>query len=168
MTLKAQSAHPPRRSLDRLWIVVADGGVARILAISDERDHLRVLREHHSPDAHLKTHELVDAPVGRSFESASPTRHGIASRLDPHAEQKHHFIAGLAEALNQDSDADLFDQLVLIVTPAQSHLLLAGLNPRAAAKVLDSIHKDLTKELPQAIWERLIAAKLMPPRRPAA
>ncbi len=159
-----KSSFPHRKSLDRLWIVVADGGVARVLAVSEDRGHIEVMREMASHNIHLKTHDLVSDRGGRSFESASPTRHAIAPRHDPHVEQKHHFIQAVADVLSEDDRAGLFDQLILIVTPAQAKVLEDGLNPLTRAKVRETIHKDLTKESPSDVWERMIEAGLMPPR----
>ena len=164
MTHTEESALPHRTSLDRLWIVVADGGVARVLAVSEDRTKLEVLREAHSAGAHMKTHDLVSDRQGRSFESASPMRHGIASRHDPHVEQERHFIHNLAEMLNQDDQAHRFDQLILIVTPVQKKQLHDGLKPATAKKVVETIAKDLTKESPHDLWERLAEAGLMPAR----
>ncbi len=159
-----QGDFPHRKSLDRLWIVVADGGNARVLAVSEDRSRIEVMREMTSANLHLKTHDLISDRAGRSFESASPTRHAIAPRHDPHVEQKHHFIQALADVLGEDDRAGLFDQLILIVTPAQAKVLQEGLDPQTRVKVRETITKDLTKESPNHVWERLIEAGLMPPR----
>ena len=164
MPSSSQSGFPNRKSLDRLWIVVADGGRARVLAVSADRGHIEVLREMTSENLHLKTHDLVSDRNGRSFESASPTRHAIAPKHDPHVAQKHHFIQALADVLSEDNRAGLFDELILVVTPAQQKTLQDGLDPLTQAKVIETIGKDLTKEAPSDVWARMIAAGMMPPR----
>ena len=155
---------PRHPSLDRLWIVVADGGAARILAVSEDRSRIEVLREMNAPTMHLKTHDLVTDRAGRSFESSSPTRHAIAAKHDPHEQQKSHFIQTVADLLGEDNRAGLFDRLILIVTPAQAKTLQDGLDPQTRARVRETITKDLTKEAPNHVWERMIEAGLMPPR----
>ena len=164
MSRTPQSSVPHRKSPDRLWVVVADGGAARVLAVSEDRGHIEVMREMISANLHLKTHDLVSDRAGRSFESGSPTRHAIAPRHDPHQEQKHHFIQALADILGEDNRAGLFDRLILIVTPAQAKALRDGLDPLTRARVSETITKDLTKEPPNQVWERMIEAGLMPPR----
>lgn len=164
MSHESESNFPARRSLNRLWIVVADGGAARVLAVSDDRSRIEVLRDMDAANVHLKTHDLVSDRAGRSFESASPTRHAIAPKHDPHVEQKHRFIQSLAELLNQDNQAGLFDQLILIVTPGETKVLHDALDALTRTRVRETITKDLTKEAPSHVWERMIAAGLMPPR----
>ena len=164
MPTSSHSASPHRTALDRLWVVVADGGHARVLAVSKDRGHIEILREMTSENLHLKTHDLISDRMGRSFESASPTRHAFAPRHDPHVEQKHHFIQAVSDILGDDNQAGLFDELILIVTHAQQKALLEGLDPPTRAKVIETIGKDLTKEAPSHVWDRLIEAGLMPPR----
>ena len=164
MSHESESNFPARRSLNRLWIVVADGGAARVLAVSEDRSRIEVLRDMDAANVHAKTHDLVSDRAGRSFESASPTRHAIAPKHDPHVEQKHRFIQSLAELLNQDNQAGLFDQLILIVTPAETKVLHDALDALTRTRVRETITKDLTKEAPSHVWERMIAAGLMPPR----
>ena len=155
---------PPRTSLDRLWIVVADGGAARVLAVSEDRSRIELLRDMDAANMHLKTHDLVSDRAGRSFESASPTRHAIAAKHDPHVEQKHRFIQSLAGLLNEDNQAGRFDQLILIVTPAEAKMLHDALDAPTRQRVRETIHKDLTKEAPSHVWQRMIEAGLMPRR----
>jgi protein required for attachment to host cells len=152
------------RKLNRLWIVVADGGAARILAVSEDRSRIEVIREMVSTTMHLKTHDLVSDRAGRSFESSSPTRHAIVPKHDPHMEEKHRFIQSLADLLGEENRAGRFDQLILIVTPAQVKVLQDGLDPPTRARVRETITKDLTKEAPNHVWGRLIEAGLLPPR----
>ena len=44
MSHSSESSLPHRKSLDRLWIVVADGGHARVLAVSADRVRMEVMR----------------------------------------------------------------------------------------------------------------------------
>ena len=164
MPTSSSTGFPHRTALDRLWIVVADGGHARFLAVSQDHSRIEVMRELTAENLHLKTHDLVSDRMGRSFESGSPTRHAYAPRHDPHVEQKHHFIQAVADVLGEDNRAGLFDELILIVTQAQEKALLEGLDPPTRAKVFETIAKDLIKEAPSHVWDRLIEAGLMPPR----
>jgi protein required for attachment to host cells len=155
---------PHLQSVHRRWFVVADGGTARFLATSKDRTKLEVLREVAAPGVHLKTHDIVSDRPGRSFESASPTRHGIAAKNDPHEMAKERFIAEVAELLCQENEAGRFDELVLIVTRAQAATLQEALDPATRARVRETLTKDLTKEPVHALYDRLIADGLLPPR----
>ena len=158
----AKSVHS--RNLDRTWIVVADGGAARILAVAPDHTHLVSLHDITSPDMHRKTHDMVTDRPGRSFESATPGRHAIAAKTDPHEQAKERFVHGLGVTLNQHRAAGDFDVLVLAVTRAQVHELEEALDAGTKACVASRISKDLVKTSNADIWARLIEDGVLPPR----
>lgn len=153
-----------RRALERLWIVVADGGAARVLGVTGDRRGLTVLREIASVDAHRRTQDLVSDRAGRSFESGSTTRHAIAPRHDPHDAARDRFIAQLAAMLIEDNRARQFDELILIVAQGYSGKLRDALDGGTRDRVRETIVKDLTKQPLLEIHSRLIEAGLLPPR----
>ena len=129
--------------MDRLWIVVADGGQARVLGIAADRRGLNALREMTSVDAHRRSQDLASDRPGRSFESANPTRHAIAPRQDPHEEARERFISQLALMLSEDNRAGQFDELILIVAPGLSGTLRDALDEPTRARVRETLVKDL-------------------------
>jgi protein required for attachment to host cells len=148
--------------LDRVWIVVADGGQARVLGVTGDRRGLTVLREVTSVDAHRRTQDLVSDRPGRSFESASTTRHAIAPRHDAHEEARQRFINQLAVMLIEDNRARQFDELILIIPPGLSGALRDGLDDATRTRVRETVVKDLTKAPLPDILERLVEAGLLP------
>ena len=63
--------------------VIADGGQARFIQPgADEALHVWAALE--SPTLHQKAHDMGSDGPGRAFESATPTRHAMAPRSDPH------------------------------------------------------------------------------------
>lgn len=158
------SVDPASVPLERRWIVVADGGSARFLAVSPDHTSLVAQREVTSTDIHRKTHDLVTDRLGRSFESASPTRHGIAPKHDPHEMAKEHFVQALAEMLNQDNQAGHFDELIIAINGSQAATLRHALDAATSARIVEILNKDLTKTPVNDIWDRLIESGLMPPR----
>lgn len=164
MSEAVQMSHSRRRALERLWIVVADGGGGRVLGVTGDRRGLTVLREIASVDVHRRTHDLVSDRPGRSFESASATRHAIASRHDPHDTARDRFIAQLAAMLNEDNRARQFDELILVVAHGYSGKLRDALDKGTRARVRETIVKDLTKQPLTDIHARLVEAGLLPPR----
>lgn len=151
-----------RHAPERRWIVVADGGAARVMALTAERNGLAVLHEMESADRHSKTHDMVSDRPGRAFESASPTRHGVEAKTDPHALAKERFVEAVAGWLNGQASA--FDDLVLLVTPAQAGTLTGALLPAVRERVRETITKDLVKTPNPEIMDRLIEQGLLPPR----
>jgi len=158
------AATTPRKSLDRRWIVVADGGSARVLTISADRTSLVTQREMVSADIHRKSHDLTSDGPGRSFESGSTTRHAIEPKTDAHELAKERFVGDVAAMLVEQNRAGAFDELVLIVTRAQAKTLKSALDTATAARVTHTLTKDLVKTPNAEIWDRLIEAGMMPPR----
>ena len=117
-----------RRPLDRLWIVVADGGRVRVLGVSGDRRGPTVLREMTSVDVRRRNQDLVSDRPGRSFESASVTRHAIMPRHDAHELARGRFIGQVAQMLIEDNRARQFDELIQIVAPDLSSVLRDALD----------------------------------------
>ena len=152
-----------RKPLERVWVVVADGGQARVLGVSGDRRGLTVLREMTSVDAHRRTQDLVSDKPGRSFESGSPSRHAVAPRHDAHEQARERFISQIAVMLNEDNRARQFDELVLIVAPGLSSTLRDALDEPTRARVRETLVKDLTKVPLRDVHARLVEAGLLPP-----
>lgn len=151
-----------RRPLDRLWIVVADGGRVRVLGVSGDRRGPTVLREMTSVDVHRRNQDLVSDRPGRSFESASVTRHAIMPRHDAHELARGRFIGQIAQMLIEDNRARQFDELIQIVAPDLSSVLRDALDEPTRARVRETVVRDLTKVSPQEIHGRLVEAGLLP------
>jgi protein required for attachment to host cells len=163
MSRGARVARVRRRPLDRVWVVVADGGQARVLGVTGDRRGLAMLREMTSVDAHRRTQDLVSDRPGRSYESASPTRHAIAPRQDAHEQARERFVSQLALMLIEDNRARQFDELILIVAPGLSGPLRDALDEPTRARVRETLVKDLTKVPLLEIHARLVEAGLLPP-----
>lgn len=163
------NTHPNR------WIVIADGGHARVLALAPDGNNLTLVHEMNSPDVHKKTHDQVTDHPGRSFESANPaghanaTRHAIAAKTDPHDESEKHFVKAVATYLNKQHQAGAFEDVVLVVDRSHAHVLKEALDHNTGAKVVQVVTKDLVKTPNNDIRDRMAEEGLLPPRpsRPA-
>jgi protein required for attachment to host cells len=152
-----------RRPLDRLWIVAADGGHARILGVTGDRRGLVVLREMASMAAHRHARALASDRQGRDFESAGKARRACVPRPDSHDLIQDRFVAQLACMLSEDNRARQFDELVLIIPRELSAPLSAALDPGTRARVREALLKDLVRAPLADIHDRLIEAGLLPP-----
>lgn len=152
-----------RRPLDRVWVVVADGGRARVLGVTGDGRGLAQLREMTSVDARRRTRDLVSDRPGRGYDSASTTRHAITPRQDAQEQARERFVGQLAVMLTEDNRARQFDELILIVAPGLSAKLRDALDEPTRARVRETLVKDLTKAPLQDIHDRLVEAGLLPP-----
>ena len=137
----------------KIWIVIADGGRAKIVTPRDDVPGYSLVTEFDSADLHHRTRDLVSDRPGRVQESAYSGRHAIAPHHDPHEAQKLDFMRQLARHLNDRNRAGDFDEMVLLAPPRCLHALREALDAGTAKKVTHEAGEDLTKlpfaELPQ-------------------
>ena len=128
------------RHPERLLIVLADGERARLVrpgAVSGFATDAVLT----SDTAGKRSSDLVSDRQGRSFESASPTRHAFTPRHDP----KQQAELAFAQAVAARIDTERFDALVLVALPRSLALLTEALGAPARAKLHATLPKDLMK-----------------------
>ena len=163
MSQQPRVARARRRPLDRVWVVVADGGRARVLGVTGDGRGLAQLREITSVDARRSTRDLLADRPGRGHDSATTTRHAVTPRQDAHEQARERFLSQLAIMLSEDNRARQFDELILIVAPGLSATLRDALDEPTRARVRQTLVKDFTKVALQDIHDRLVEARLLPP-----
>jgi protein required for attachment to host cells len=124
------------------WILLADSGNARIIERVAPFGKLKeVLNLTHT---HELTHEHGDDRPGRSFESASPTRHAYEPRSDWHELQKEDFARELATILKNAYETKEFEELSIFSAPHMLGLLRHHLNKSALdSKIIKEYPKDV-------------------------
>ncbi|MBV8654188.1 MAG: host attachment protein [Alphaproteobacteria bacterium] len=128
-----------------IWVVIADGSRARIVVPTERKATYATIRSFDSPDSRLPARELGRAALGRTQESATPSRHGIEPRSDPHDRLQKEFAGEVAEALNGASESGMFDRLVLVAPQSVAAPLRHALDEAVRHKIAEVIAKDLTK-----------------------
>jgi len=129
----------------KLWIAVVDGEHARILVAGETDGRYRTERMIDSAAAHQRSADLGSDRPGRSFESATSTRHAIAPRHDPHDLAKRRFVEDVARQVNEAAEQGLFARLVLAAPSHALHDLRAALSATAAARLVGIVQKDLVR-----------------------
>ena len=134
--------------------VIADGGHVRfVFPAPDNALHTRTATD--SLHLHDRSSDLGTDRPGRSFESASITRHAIAPKNDPHQMEKQEFARTVAKQLCDLSAENGFNELILV---APSHVLAEiqeHLDVTTAAKLVGTLAKDLTKVPDNALYPHL-------------
>lgn len=126
-----------------LWILLADGGNARII----ERNGLfgtldEIHRLTHSHESN--TEHGADRP-GRGFESSGNTRHAYEPRTDWHEQQKDAFAKDLVKLLNEAHLNQKFDELYVLAPPKMLGLIrqhIANTNHHIGDKISKESSKD--------------------------
>ena len=139
-----------------IWFVLADGAKARILQrkSSDPR-HFEVVADEESTEAQLHGHDLVADQAGRSYESATPLRHAIEGKTDPHEAAKLRFETQIAELINRAAAQGLFDTLVLVAPPRVLGDMRQALSAQARERLILEEGKDLLGLSQQMLINRL-------------
>jgi protein required for attachment to host cells len=126
----------------KLCIVAADGEHARFITPAAD-NALHTTERLDSAAAGQRTSDLVSDRLGRSFESASPTRHAITPRHDPHELEKEKFGREVAARINALGAAGAFDALALVAPPPILGLIQDALSSETRAKLVGTLAKDL-------------------------
>ena len=134
--------------------VIADGGHARFVRPASD-NALHTLEAVDSTSVHKRTSDLGTDRPGRSFESASPTRHAMTPRHDPHDLEKTRFAQFVGERVSAMAAEGAFNELVLV---APAHILTeirSALDQAAVAKLVGTLPKDLVKTPDHELWPHL-------------
>lgn len=108
------------------WILLADGGNARIMERVAPFGKLKEI--FHLTHTHQSTHEQGDDRPGRTFQSASPTRHAYEPPSDWHELQKEDFAKELATLVKDAYQTQKFAELSIVSPPHMLGLLRSQLN----------------------------------------
>jgi len=129
------------KKAQRTWIVVADGGHARILESGRPHSGITV-RLDLTSDARQTAGKLAADRLPRTQESKSPARHGITPRISLKDHEKRAFAARLADYLK--GGLGNFDQLVLVAPIRFLNLVRETLPDDVSKKISVMRGKDLT------------------------
>ncbi len=132
-------------------IAVADGSIARFLELPGPGKALRPSALASIAHEHDPSRAIASDRPGRSFESASPTRHAVQPKSDPHDYEKSRFAAEVGKTLNQALEADRRLRLVLVAAP----VFLGRLRKAIAPGLRSRIHAELAKDLVHETNERM-------------
>lgn len=129
----------------KTWILIADGGRARILENDGPGHGLKPVEGMTFAHQLPPTHELVRDRQPRAFEFVGHARHAIDIGLDPHRKEKEKFATELAAVLTSEAAKKSFDRLVIVAPAKALGELRAALTAPVREKVQNEIVKDLTK-----------------------
>jgi protein required for attachment to host cells len=129
----------------RTWILVADGGRARILETAGKRHGMHVVTGSESHFHNPPSRELGRDAPGRVYESYGSARHAVEPRHDPHSALEALFASQLAAMLADYSARESFDRLVVVAPATMLGNLRKMIKPQVREKIVAEIDKDLTR-----------------------
>lgn len=143
---------PASKKTQRTWIVVADGGHARVLESGQPHSGVTVRLDATSA-ARLTAGKLASDRLPRTQESGSSARHGITPRQSLKDHEKRLFAERLAGYLK--GGFDNFDQLVLVAPVRFLNLVRDTLPDNVSKKIAVTRGKDLTWMTDAEVLEHL-------------
>jgi protein required for attachment to host cells len=136
------------------WIVVADGGQAKVFAHDGPGKGLTPVKDLHFEQEHLKASEIMSDKPGRAFSSAGPgARSSIEYSSDPVAVRERKFVEQLAKVLDEKRTEGAFDRLVIAAAPTA----LGDLRPALTAQVKETVIGEMPKDLTNVPTPKLAA-----------
>lgn len=152
------------------YLLVADGGTARILALSDEGAWaFEPVAELSRPSAKLSRREMTTDAPGRVFARASRGRApgpGLGARSaassddDPHVVEVARFAKRVVARLERLRQSNRMNQLLMIVEPRFLGVLRAQLPASLRRRVTWELARDLVKADDKRIAAALTRARI--------
>ena len=139
------------------WVLVADGGRARLLNLEKDRS-LTEVEGFICPEERLREQDLTSDRSGRSFDSKGGGRHGMEPATSQQEQVAIEFAKELAERLEALRNSGAMDRLVLIAAPAFLGHLRAKISDETQSLIALSIDKDLTQHKLPEIADHIPAA----------
>jgi protein required for attachment to host cells len=160
--------------MEKIWVVVADEAIARILQWPESGDELQPVEELTDPDAHASTSELRRDAYGRRAGAAGQgDRQNSAQRLrsaatvtasageDEQHQEADAFARRLAVHLSHARQQKRFDELHIVAAPRFLGLLRKHLDPNVEADVREEVNRDFVHLGNREITERLFAERMV-------
>jgi protein required for attachment to host cells len=151
------------------YVLVADGGTARLLRVrsASDKQALTEIATLDRPTAHSPARELVSDRTGRVFDSGGRTghgakthsRHGANSDYDPHAIEVERFAKRIARRLDLERRSKNMDELVLIAEPRFLGILRTQLSAPTERIITRQAAKDLVRSDDTRILRTAFAVK---------
>lgn len=135
------------------WILVADGGRARVLRLHGNK--LEPALPEDFAGANVPSREINSDRPGRTFDSHGAGRHAIEPREDPKQAEETSFVRDVAATIETHAKAQAFERLIVVADPRSLGVLRAAFGPKTRERIKDEIAKDLTKLSPDDLLAAL-------------
>lgn len=141
------------------WILVADGGRARVFELAESGKKLAEVACYTNLDAHLPGKEITTDRLPSVNESMGCTRHAIEPHTTLREKIADRFAHTLNAALDRGRQEHRYENLVIVAPPRFLGVLREIMDKPVRDRVVEEIHHDYTSlpiaELRQRLPTRL-------------
>lgn len=144
--------------MDKTWVLVADGGRARLFELADFSDEDMVeVKAWANPEGRMAGRDLQANRPGRTHDIAGSHRHAMEPEVTPREKSNERFAHDLTDELERGRVEHRYDRLVLVAPPSFLGTLNGKLGKQVSERVAMRIDKDLTVLSPGEIRDHLPA-----------
>ncbi|MGE0081138.1 MAG: host attachment protein [Thiohalomonadaceae bacterium] len=143
--------------MGKTWVVVADSSRARIFRAEGLDGRLVEVEVMAHPEGRLHEASLTTDLPGRAFDSHGQGRHAMEEETPPKRHEAIQFAKRIGGMLEGARNAGNYDALVIVAEPRFLGLLRDNLSRETNKLVELAIDKNLVRQAPEAIRERLPA-----------
>jgi protein required for attachment to host cells len=120
------------------WVLVADGGMAKILTYDDKK--IQVIHQLQSPFQHAPSKDIATDKDGNFYAGK---HHSKGNSADLHDQAESEFISSVSDLLEKEFYAGQFSELNLILPPRALGKLRQSLGKNIQASINKEVSKDL-------------------------
>jgi protein required for attachment to host cells len=139
----------------RTWIVVADGGQARILTCEAGLAGLQQPPNSSFSDPQLPTHEMVTDRQPSVRRPMGKTSHAVGPKSDPHKQRKMQFTKDLFGHIEQAAKSGAFEHLIIVAPPSVLGEIRKDLSPGLQRLLHAEYAHDYVHQSNDYIYEQL-------------
>jgi protein required for attachment to host cells len=140
---------------ERTWIVVADGGQARILVSTGRMKGVRRLPGGQFQTQLPASREIMSERQPRVHESVGQARHAVEPRHDPHEDLKQQFLVRLAQYLEGAERRGEFEHLLVVAPATAMGDLRQEFGPALRGRLLREIVHDYTHQSDDFVYRQI-------------
>jgi len=139
----------------KIWIVVADGGHARILVNVTKGGGLAPIVDGRFDEPHPPSREIASDANPRVQQSSVRGSHAVEPKTDAHEKMEQQFLLRLAGHLDQRLKAREFEGLILVAPATAMGFLRKNISPALAKVVVADVVHDYTHQDDRVVYERI-------------
>lgn len=140
---------------DTTWVLVADGGRARLFTARGPKAPLEEQTDAVMPSSRLQEQELVSDRPGRAFDRMGEGRHAMEPPTPAKEIESRRFAARIAALLEAERVRGAYSRLLLVAPPTFLGQLREALSDQVRGLVSTELDKDLVRFDPEAIRKHL-------------
>jgi len=141
------------------WVLVADGGKARIFEFRKKPADFREVQTLASEARHKRNRDMVSDGSGRSFHVQGPASHSKQPRSEPRELVEQEFSRVLVDRLETAASMKAFDRLMIFADPKTLGRMRPQMSSLLKDRIIDEVHLDLVgmplEAMRKRIWTHL-------------